>query len=74
MDRIGRVGNGARIERINWYADPSPKGFKQSHGLMVNYLYDLEQIERNHEQFEDRGTVAASRAVERLLRERPRSR
>ena len=37
-------------------------------------VYDLERIEQNHEQFENRGSIAASRAVERLLRERSRPR
>ncbi|MGH7907015.1 MAG: malonyl-CoA decarboxylase domain-containing protein [Candidatus Binataceae bacterium] len=33
------LSNGARIERINWMADLSPKGISQSYGLMVNYRY-----------------------------------
>ncbi len=58
--------NGARLERINFAADLSRKGLKQSLGLMVNYLYDLDQIETNHERFVD-GQVSASRAVLGLL-------
>jgi hypothetical protein len=41
------LGNGARVERLNWAADPSAKGFKQSYGLMVNYLYDLKKLDKN---------------------------
>jgi malonyl-CoA decarboxylase len=41
------LGNGARVERVNWAADPSPKGMKQSWGLMVNSVYDLTQLDRN---------------------------
>ena len=43
LDAVARfhLGNGARVERINWLGDPSPKGLKQSWGLMVNYYYDL---------------------------------
>lgn len=60
------LNNGARLERINTGADLSRKGLRQSLGLMVNYLYDLEQIEANHEKFvADR--VSASRAVLSLL-------
>src|SRR5947209_5547205 len=48
IDPVARfhLGNGARLERVNFLGDPSPKGMKQSHGLMVNYLYDLNDIER----------------------------
>ena len=60
------LGNGARLERINVAADLSRKGLRQSHGLMVNYLYDLDEIEANHERFVN-GEVVASRAVTALL-------
>ncbi|HLB07135.1 MAG TPA: malonyl-CoA decarboxylase, partial [Alphaproteobacteria bacterium] len=43
--------NGARIERINWRADPSAKGLEQSYGMMVNYNYRLAEIEANHEAY-----------------------
>ena len=62
------LGNGARLERINWSADPSPRGVAQSIGLMVNYVYDLDQVERNHEEYVNRHHVAASATVERLAR------
>ena len=39
------LGNGARLERINWLGNVSPRGMKESYGLMVNYLYDLNAIE-----------------------------
>jgi malonyl-CoA decarboxylase len=64
------LGNGARLERLNWQGDVSEKGLAQSHGLMVNYLYDLKEIERNHEAFANGGVVAASRSIKALLRER----
>ncbi|MCW2236903.1 malonyl-CoA decarboxylase [Azospirillum canadense] len=71
VDPVARfhLGNGARLERINPLADLSPKGLKQSHGLMVNYLYDLKHIERNHEAFVGEGRIAASSAVRKLLKE-----
>jgi malonyl-CoA decarboxylase len=60
------LGNGARLERLNWAADLSRKGLKQALGLMVNYLYDLRHIEDHHERFVH-GEVVASRALQRLL-------
>ncbi len=51
------LGNGARLERLNWLGDTSPKGLREAHGLMVNYLYDLRFIEANHEAFANEGTV-----------------
>jgi malonyl-CoA decarboxylase len=82
-DRRGRVpdpvarfhlGNGARLERINFLADRSARAMRQAHGMMVNYLYKLDDIEANHEAFADRGEVVASSTVLRLLPARqPRS-
>lgn len=59
--------NGARLERINWMGDTSPKGLKQSAGLMVNYYYKLSDIDENHEEFVSEGKIVASRAVKGLL-------
>jgi len=75
LDPVARfhLGNGARLERVNWMGDPSAKGTREAAGFMVNYLYDLDRIERNHEQYANRGAVAASRNVERLLRARERA-
>jgi malonyl-CoA decarboxylase len=60
--------NGARIERINWLGDLSPKGLQQSAGLMVNYLYRLADIEENHEIYSGDGRVSASSATRSLLK------
>ena len=70
VDPVARfhLGNGARLERINWLGDSSEKGLREAHGLMVNYRYDLKEIERNHEAYANDGTVVASRAVRSLLR------
>ena len=62
------LGNGARLERINWLADTSDKAIAQAHGLMVNYLYELDDIEKNHEAYAEGPTLVASNAVQRLLR------
>ena len=52
LDPVARfhLGNGARIERLNWAADPSTKGLKQSCGMMVNYLYDLKRLDKHRAQ------------------------
>lgn len=70
IDPVARfhLGNGARLERINWLGDTSEKGLAEAHGLMVNYRYDLKEIETNHEAYAKEGRVAASRAVRGLLR------
>ncbi len=69
LDPVARfhLGNGASIERINWLADTSAKGLKQSASIMVNYAYRPKQIERNHEAYVNRGRVAASAAVRALM-------
>lgn len=59
--------NGARIERINWLADTSEKGFEQSAGMMVNYLYRKGDLEANHEKLMSKGEIAMSRAIRGLL-------
>jgi malonyl-CoA decarboxylase len=62
------LGNGARLERINWLGDTSSKGLREAHGLMCNYRYELRDIEKNHEAYENEGAVAASRQVVALLK------
>ncbi len=68
LDPVARfhLGNGARLEKINPDGDPSERGMKQSKGLMVNYLYDLDAIEANHEAFAEAGTVMAAADIRRL--------
>jgi malonyl-CoA decarboxylase len=73
LDPVARfhLNNGARLERINWLGDVSPKGLEQGAGFMVNYLYDPARIEQNHEAFANEGRVIASRSVQKLLRPAP---
>ncbi|NIB41688.1 malonyl-CoA decarboxylase [Pseudomaricurvus alkylphenolicus] len=69
------LGNGARLERLNWQGDLSENGLAQSYGILVNYQYDLPTVEKNHEEFVNQGTVAASDVVTRLCEgRRPRQR
>ena len=69
VDPVARfhLGNGAKLERINFKADMSANGMRQSAGLMVNYLYDLAKIEANHEAYFSQSKIAASSAVHKLL-------
>ncbi|MCP8462842.1 malonyl-CoA decarboxylase [Pseudomonas sp. ZM23] len=68
LDPVARfhLGNGARLERLNWRGDLSASGLHQAAGLMVNYRYELRQIEKNHEAYANQGTVAASPEVRKL--------
>jgi malonyl-CoA decarboxylase len=67
VDPVARfhLGNGARVERLNWAGDPSSKGVKQSYGLMVNYLYDLKRLDK-HRTMLAGGEIPVSGAVEDL--------
>jgi malonyl-CoA decarboxylase len=68
-DSVARfhLGNGAQLYGLHGAADLSPKGRKQSAGIMVNYLYDLPKIEENHEAYFDQGKIAVSKSVSKLL-------
>ena len=70
VDPVARfhLGNGARLERINWLGDRSRKGLRESAGIMVNYLYDLDEIEENHEAYANQREIVASGAVRKLLK------
>jgi malonyl-CoA decarboxylase len=69
-DAVARfhLGNGARLERLDWLGDTSERALAQSYGLMVNYLYDLDYIERNHETYAQQHAVVAANSVSRLVR------
>jgi malonyl-CoA decarboxylase len=69
LDPVSRfhLGNGASIQQINWLGDVSRKGLTESATLMVNYLYDLGKIERQHEAYVNSGKITCSREVKSLL-------
>ena len=75
LDQVSRfhLGNGAALERLNWLGDTSESGMARSAGMMVNYVYRLEDVERNHERYFAEHAVVASRAVEKLARKCPLS-
>ena len=60
------LGNGAILKNINLNADQSSKGLSQSNAIMVNYLYDLETVERNHELFFETKEVLLSNEIKSL--------
>jgi malonyl-CoA decarboxylase len=70
IDAVARfhLGNGARLEQLDWLGDTSERALQNSYGLMVNYLYDLEYIERNHEAYAQQHTVVAAKSVSKLVR------
>ena len=74
LDPVARfhLGNGARLERINWLGDVSEKGLREAHGLMVNYRYEIKDIEKNHEAYANDAVVVTSRQVRQLLRAAPK--
>jgi malonyl-CoA decarboxylase len=61
------LSNGAQIERLNWMADASENGMKQSAGMMVNYLYELPQIETRSQGYSAEGKVALALSIEKQL-------
>ncbi len=67
-DPVGRfhLGNGACIEHVRWLGDVSEKGLHNAAGFMVNYLYDLDNIEANHEAHFNHGAIFASHQVRAL--------
>lgn len=69
-DSVARfhLGNGALLKRLNWCANMSDKGISQSLGLMVNYLYDLEQVEANHEAYTVNKDIIVDNSIKQLLK------
>ncbi|WLA81688.1 malonyl-CoA decarboxylase [Bradyrhizobium elkanii] len=69
IDPVARfhLGNGARLERINWLGNTADRAMAESFGIMVNYLYDHDSIERNHEAFARVGEIVRSPQVDALL-------
>jgi len=70
LDPVARfhLRNGARLERINWLGDISPAGMQRSAGIMVNYLYRLPDLEKNHESYTRDYQVVAASEIETLAK------
>jgi malonyl-CoA decarboxylase len=73
LDPVARfhLGNGAALERLNWMGDSSEQGMSRSAGMMVNYVYWLADVEKNHERYFREHVIAASPVIEKLAREAP---
>jgi malonyl-CoA decarboxylase len=71
LDAVARfhLGNGARLERLNWLGDTSATGMRRSAGLMVNYVYRLDDLEHNHEAYAREHRIIASRRFGVLARD-----
>ncbi len=71
LDPVARfhLGNGARMERLNWLGDISEMGMRRSVGMMVNYVYRLDDVERNHEAYARERRIVAARRFEVLARD-----
>jgi malonyl-CoA decarboxylase len=70
IDSVARfhLGNGARLERINWLGDTSVAGMQRSAGLMVNYFYRIAELERNHETYTRDFQIVAASEIETLAK------
>lgn len=62
------LSNGAIFERINWLGDTSEGGLSRSYGMMINYLYDLDFIDKNHEEYIEYGRIAQSKQIQKYLK------
>ena len=71
LDAVARfhLGNGAALERLNWMADSSEQGMTRSAGMMVNYVYWLAEVEKNHERYFHEHAIAASSVIEKLAKD-----
>lgn len=72
FDPVARfhLRNGARLERINWLGDTSPKGIQESVGFLANYVYDRKSVTKNHERYIYENEVVTSNAVAQLAKRR----
>jgi len=68
FDPVARfhLGNGAKIHAIHANADTSDNGMNQSHGVMVNYQYVLDEVSTNHEQYARECVIAADNQIHKL--------
>jgi malonyl-CoA decarboxylase len=73
LDPVARfhLGNGARLERINWLGDRSDAGFMRSAGIVANYLYDLSSVDANRDAYSATRSLSVAPAVESLTHLNP---
>jgi malonyl-CoA decarboxylase len=63
------LSNGARMGHLNWLGDTSSRGMREAAGLMINYVYELDDIEDNHEAYRTHGERACSSTIRGLLKD-----
>ena len=65
LDPVQRfhLSNGASLDKIHFMGNPSNKGIANSLGLMVNYKYQMDNLEKNHEQYFSRETISSSKSL-----------
>ena len=61
------LGNGAIIDDIIINANVSEVGFNRSFGVMVNYLYELKNIEKNHEEYINNKKIIVSEKLKKII-------
>jgi len=68
LDPVARfhLGNGARLERINWLGDRSPAGLQRSAGIVANYVYDLPSVDSNQHAYRTAHRIATATALTEL--------
>ena len=57
--------NGAKIDDVIVNANISEVGFKRSFGVMVNYSYELNTIEQNHQDYVNNKKIAISKKIKK---------
>lgn len=69
LDPVARfhLGNGATLHAVHKDANTAPEGQAQSFGVMVNYLYDLDQVDQRADAFAQNYTLSHSKEVQALL-------
>lgn len=74
VDPVARfhLRNGAQLHRINWLGDLSENGMNQSFGMLVNYVYDIDTIEKNHEDYVHHGQISASDSIKKQTASLPK--
>ena len=61
------LGNGASIYNIIINGNASDYGYKESFGIMVNYGYQLDKLEKIHEDFITKGIISYSDKIKKYV-------
>lgn len=61
------LGNGASISNIILNGNITDYGYKESFGIMVNYSYQLDKLEKIHEDFITKGIISYSDKIKKYV-------